>query len=51
MTPNVRFGSLADILRCGSDVRFTPLADEGGRGRMPLCVIIELSTCARMKSY
>ena len=21
---NVRFGSLADILRCGSDVRFTP---------------------------
>ena len=24
---NVAFGSLADILRCGSDVRFTPKAD------------------------
>ena len=23
-SPNVRFGSLADILRCGSDVRFAP---------------------------
>jgi hypothetical protein len=22
--PDVRFGSKADILRCGSDVRFTP---------------------------
>ena len=24
---NIRFGSLADTLRCGSDVRFTPTAD------------------------
>ena len=24
---DVRFGSIADILRCGSDVRFTPKAD------------------------
>jgi hypothetical protein len=24
ISSNVRFGSLADILRCGSDVRFTP---------------------------
>jgi hypothetical protein len=26
-------------------------ADKGGRGRMPLCAIIELSTCAPIKSY
>jgi hypothetical protein len=29
---NVRFGSLTDILRCGSDVGFTPESGHGAQG-------------------
>ena len=34
----IRFGSLADILRCGSDVRFTPESGQSlQRTLCPLC--------------
>ena len=35
--PNVRFGSLADILRCDSHVRFTPKS--GLSGRQSACLL------------
>ena len=41
---DVRCGSLADIMSVYKPCRFTPESGQkGGRGRMPLCAVIELS--------
>jgi hypothetical protein len=49
---NVRFGSLADISECPSDVRFTPESGHWNSvAKCPLCAISGLMQCSNSRMF